>query len=360
MALQGTLETFALPDVLRLLASTKKTGCYRLDGDRGSGRLWVKDGQLVGGEFSGAPQVDDVTEVTFELLRFADGDFVFDADAEHDDSGEALDVEATLESAEKLLEEWNEIAAVVPSLDAWVSLRADLPGDEVTIRADRWIYVVAVGGGATVGRLGTMLGQGELPICRTVKDLLELGVVELGDAPSGAPAASTPVAEAAPADTTFETTFEGDSFGGSFGEESAFEAEADAPSDGGGDAFEPFDPNALVIGEPEFPSAEDMSSGALPDDGGLAPFQPFEPVEEEVTSLAEESVEEAAPTPGATDAAEIARQLANLSPKAAKAVAAAAKATTQEEREAALAEVDDEEDPINRELLLKFLGSVNS
>ena len=60
------------------------------------------------------------------------------------------------------------------------------------------------------------------------------------------------------------------------------------------------------------------------------------------------------------DAAEIARQLANLSPKAAKAVAAAAKATTTEEREAALAEVDDTEDPINRGLLLKFLGSVNS
>ena len=64
--------------------------------------------------------------------------------------------------------------------------------------------------------------------------------------------------------------------------------------------------------------------------------------------------------PDPTDAAEIARQLANLSPKAAKAVAAAAKATTVEEREAALAEVDDDEDPINRELLIKFLGSVNS
>ena len=61
-----------------------------------------------------------------------------------------------------------------------------------------------------------------------------------------------------------------------------------------------------------------------------------------------------------TDAAEIARQLANLSPRAAKAVAAAAKATTMAEREAALAQVDETEDSINRELLLKFLGSVSS
>ena len=60
------------------------------------------------------------------------------------------------------------------------------------------------------------------------------------------------------------------------------------------------------------------------------------------------------------DPAEMARQLANLSPKAAKAVAAAAKATTDAERDAALAAVEAEDDSVNRGLLLKFLGSVDS
>jgi hypothetical protein len=60
------------------------------------------------------------------------------------------------------------------------------------------------------------------------------------------------------------------------------------------------------------------------------------------------------------DPAEIARQLANLSPRAAKAVAAAAKAQTPEEREAALAAIEAEDDTVNRGLLLKFLGSVDS
>ncbi len=63
--------------------------------------------------------------------------------------------------------------------------------------------------------------------------------------------------------------------------------------------------------------------------------------------------------PFAGDSAEIARQLANLSPRAAKAVAAAAKATTEEEREAALAAIEAEDETINRGLLLKFLGSVD-
>ena len=35
MALQGTIETFALPEVLRLLGSGAKTGRLRLSGDRG-------------------------------------------------------------------------------------------------------------------------------------------------------------------------------------------------------------------------------------------------------------------------------------------------------------------------------------
>ena len=34
VALQGSIETFALTDVLRLLASTKKSGCLRLTGGR--------------------------------------------------------------------------------------------------------------------------------------------------------------------------------------------------------------------------------------------------------------------------------------------------------------------------------------
>lgn len=59
------------------------------------------------------------------------------------------------------------------------------------------------------------------------------------------------------------------------------------------------------------------------------------------------------------DPSEIARQLASLSPRAAKAVAAAAKATTNEERDAALATIEAEDQTINRGLLLKFLGSVD-
>jgi DNA-binding transcriptional ArsR family regulator len=333
VALQGTIETFALPDVMRLLASTKKTGCLRLSGTRGNGSVWVDNGTIVASEASGARHADSPVDVFFELLRFKDGDFVFDSDVTADSPGSAAEVEPTLADAEKMLAEWKAIEAVVPSLAAWVELAPELTEDEITLDRSRWRVLVAVAAGISVGELGDRFELSELAVSRQVKELVEAGLVKVGDAPVGAgfdataPAPATVEAEPAPA---FEPVSAGAE---EYVDETAFETEPPAlrVADNGHNGFESLDHDVMVA-EP-------------------APVQPVEPEPVSVGTAFE---------PDPTDAAEIARQLANLSPRAAKAVAAAAKATTVEEREAALAEVDDDEDPINRELLIKFLGSVNS
>ena len=320
MALQGTIETFALPDVLRLLASTKKTGRLRVEGDRGSGSLWVEDGRVVAGEAGPSGNVDESGVALFELLRFGTGDFVFADDEQPADKGSPEDVEPLLQSAEAMLDEWRAIEAVVPSLDHHVKLASDLPGEEVTVSSSDWKTLVVIAGGSSVGALGDRLRLNELAVSRAVKQLSELGLVEVGEprtdgGTSVRSSAPAPEPEPAPSPAT----------GGSFDSFSDV-ATSGAEDAGGSDAFESFDPSALVI--------EDKAE----------------------VGFGEAEAEE----PDASDAAEIARQLANLSPKAAKAVAAAARATTPEERDAALAEVDEDQDPINRELLIKFLGSVNS
>lgn len=334
MALQGTIETFALPDVLRLLASTKKTGCLRLEGSRGSGSLWVESGAVVGSEASGAPHADEAAEVLFELLRYKEGDFVFDADADVLVQHQPAEVEPTLEAAEAMLEEWKGIEAVVPSLDHWVGLKAELPGPDVTITADRWKTLVAVSGGTSVGALGDQLELGELPVSRNVKELVELGLIEVGEP------RETSAAGAAPSAPTIEEP---------------------PPAPAFDDGFTTPAPESPVI---DFPSSESSGTGFDPDalliEEPAAPAPAFDSTAPSVDVVGPGGASIGGGVGDSSDAAEIARQLANLSPKAAKAVAAAAKATTQEEREAALAEVDEQEDPINRDLLIKFLGSVNS
>src|SRR3954451_14770572 len=79
VALQGTLDTFALPDVLRLLASTKKTGRLRVSGNRGTGSVWVDGGGVTGAEATGVGDAPPSSDVLFELLRYGDGSFTFEA-----------------------------------------------------------------------------------------------------------------------------------------------------------------------------------------------------------------------------------------------------------------------------------------
>ena len=76
--LQGSLENFALDEVLGLLASTGKTGRLGLTGDRGNGELLLCDGRLVDAESTALPAGTDPEEIIFELLRFQAGSFTFD------------------------------------------------------------------------------------------------------------------------------------------------------------------------------------------------------------------------------------------------------------------------------------------
>jgi hypothetical protein len=176
VALQGTLDTFSLPDVLRLLATTGKSGCLHIDGDRGRGSVWIDDGAVVAAEADRARGEASVDEVVFEMLRCSRGSFNFAAGEQAASAGEPVEVEGTLRRASQLLDEWRELEVVVPSLSHRVAMAPELTVEQVTIDASRWEALVAIAGGRSVGELAESLGQGELGISRMVSDLVELGV----------------------------------------------------------------------------------------------------------------------------------------------------------------------------------------
>lgn len=358
MALQGTLDTFALPDVLRLLAATKKTGRLRITGGRGTGSVWATAGEICGVEATHAPHANQPVDALFELLRFTDGAFTFDAEAVHDDPFPATDVEGLLSQAEAQLAEWREIEAVVPSMDAWVTLRKVLPGPELTLDQERWQTLVAVGGGATVRRVGDELCLAELPISRAIKDLLELGVVEVADtAPPGTmlagPALTTAPAVDAPARplvaTTPPDTIE---LAEATPAPRARRAKAAAPPLADPEVFVPLE----LPGHSTPASYDPVEAPPAPD----APLQDLAAAFPGLAARVEAEPEASVPAPAHGEDEELARQLATLSPRAAQAIRAAADADTDEERDAALDEVEGEDQPLNRGLLLKFLSSVKS
>jgi hypothetical protein len=384
VALSGTLDTFALPDVLRLLASTAKTGRLRITGDRGSGSVWVAKGDVVATELASAVSYEPTNEeVVFGLLRFSAGSFTFEADAQSPNAGDPLAMEPVLGAAENMLVEWRAIEEVIPSLDLWVGLCPALSGPDVMVDQHRWSGIAVIGSGCQVGAVSEALKLNEIDSCRLVKELLELGLVEFIDEPAGMPAPSS--FEPAPVeDDVFESpiadvhVFED----ATPGEPEALLHELDALDDAptfavGDDDFDADAPRHEV--EPSLAalsSSEDSIDPLLSAGDPLDELSSFEDDDEiEAQDVGTDRLgadqDEAGENifAGAAagidgddelDPAEMARQLANLSPKAAKAVAAAARATTDAERDAALAAVEAEDDSVNRGLLLKFLGSVDS
>lgn len=328
MALQGTLDTFALPDVLRLLASTRKTGRLLVHGDRGEGSVWMDAGAVVAADTTGAPEGADASDVIFELLRHTEGSFSFEAGSAPPEPCAPSDVEPLLAGAERQLAEWKEIEAVVASLDAWVTLAPELPSVDITLDAARWRAIVAIGSGCSVRAVGETLELGEVAVSRLVKELVELGLgaitpLETGLQPRELGDSSFDLGPFA--DRTVPTLDLSIDLG-TFADERLARADATASEQTADDPAEPREVSGSSRAKVASAEHEQAESGE-------------EPIE----------------------ADEVARQLAALSPKAARAVAAAAKAETQEERDAALADVTGEgEEPINRGLLLKFLSSVRS
>lgn len=193
MSLRGSLDTFALPDVLALLATTAKTGELDVSGRSGAGQVWLDAGQVVAAETAGT---NDVVDTLVTLLRLEEGDFVFHGDRPAPDPGVAATVAEVLEQAEARLGEWREVEQVLPSSDAYLTLVATAPGS-VRLTRDQWTAVVAIGEGRSVATLVDDLGGDELTRWRLLASLVDAGLVEVDATPASAvaPVRRTEVAE---------------------------------------------------------------------------------------------------------------------------------------------------------------------
>lgn len=188
MSLQGSIETFAIADVLRLLAATSKSGRLHVQGPARAGTVWVDSARVLAAESPSTPHVGGAVDIIFQLLRFERGSFRFELDKYPPNPGDPLDIELALGEAESMLQEWRELEQQIPGGDAWVQLRTAIDTPSVTLSAEEWITLVAVSGGRTVADIGDALESGELQTARAIARLLDLGLVEVGPRPAAASA----------------------------------------------------------------------------------------------------------------------------------------------------------------------------
>ena len=236
MALRGNLKELSLPDIFQLVTFSGKTGVLRIhrpDGAQGS--VWFRDGDVFfaqsnwrteplgerlvraqritpmaleralelrneepdGGRRLGEILVDggyitdkvleafvqeQMQDTIFDLMRWDDGDFEFEAmpDTLEEDIGLAVSIENVIMEGSRRLEEWNRIKKKIPSTDIVLKM-ATAPGEgtfEISLKPIEWNLLLLVDGTRSVAELAVETGRTDFEVARILYGLFSAGLLE--------------------------------------------------------------------------------------------------------------------------------------------------------------------------------------
>ena len=190
--LVGSLDAFALPDVLTLAAASGSHGRLAVTASGVDGHLWLEGGELTGVL---AGDAATVTEAVFDLALVTDGWFSFFPGADAPAPTARRRVSEVLAEVEPQVAEWHDLTGRV-SLDGLVHLSPNAPGAEVQIRADQWHLLTTISTtGSRVRDVLDAMGSEYVVALRLVCELLDSGLIETVEVPTP----NDPVAPAATA-----------------------------------------------------------------------------------------------------------------------------------------------------------------
>lgn len=228
MSLTGALEAFPLPEVLRLLARSGKSGTLRIDASDLQGRIYLTDGSLsyattrreedLVDDLVGAGLIDsqdwvlverrekdvvevlaaDATEqqltdlladqiadVIFRLMRRSDGDFEFsESVGPRYNTGISVDIDASIAEAEKRNAQWSEIEEVIPAITFHLRMVPDLNDrNEVSVPSTTWRVLAALQGEGSIEEVARRLGMTDFAVAQIMAGLARDGLLEIVDMP---------------------------------------------------------------------------------------------------------------------------------------------------------------------------------
>jgi len=236
MALRGNLKDFSLPDVFQLVTFSRKTGVLRIQReDEAQGSVWFRDGDVFfaqsnwhteplgerlvraqrltpqaldralqlrssegeEGRRLGQILIDEgyitdkvlesfvseqIQETIFDLMRWDEGDFDFEAmpEAVEEDIGLSVSIENVIMEGSRRLEEWTRIKKKIPSVDV-VFKMATAPGEgtfEISLKPMEWNLLLLVDGTRSVAELAHETDRTDFEVARIIYGLFSAGLLE--------------------------------------------------------------------------------------------------------------------------------------------------------------------------------------
>ena len=219
--LNGSLDTVALPDVLRLIASSAKSGLLRIEETNPVGRIFIVDGEIAfattrnehdpiddllhmeyRADYVGSTEdrrvvdLNDllennpdafhrfleqmVVEVMSRLLRVDQGRFRFDVDIRSGrEINHSFEVEDTIAQATARSAAWSRIFEIVPSSSAPFRMAPRLNnGEQVALGRRDWALLAATGASTSIDEIAQTLKIFEFAAAKKVAELTQKGLIE--------------------------------------------------------------------------------------------------------------------------------------------------------------------------------------
>jgi len=167
------------------------SGRLHLRGRSFAANMFFVDGYIVGADQSEHPAAavagdvaQRVQEICFELLGTDRGNFEFHP-GRVSAPGASTSVKDALEQARQRITEWQDLQALIPSLDVQPRLVTELDPGQVTLDREQWRVLTAVDGRRNLRSVGRALNLSDFEVCRAMRELLLAKVIELDLRPAG-------------------------------------------------------------------------------------------------------------------------------------------------------------------------------
>jgi pSer/pThr/pTyr-binding forkhead associated (FHA) protein len=179
-SMSGSIEEIPLPDLLQLLSTSRKSGVVVLRSDWGTGRIYLRKGQIY---FATIDESFDVgpRKAMYRMLTWTQGFFELEPPDERAVLEEIQDsTEALLMEGMRQLDEFRALAPKLPALNTKISVPRPLMPKLRDLKPEELDVVQSALSGDTVQGLLDGSRQTDLQAAQVLMNLLERGYVVTG------------------------------------------------------------------------------------------------------------------------------------------------------------------------------------
>jgi len=178
--MQGNIEEIPLPDLLQLLSTSRKSGVLVLRSEWGTGRLYLRKGQVY---FANVDESFDVSprKAMFRMLTWDKGLFELEPPDDRTVMEEIQDsTEGLLMEGMRQLDEFRELSAKLPPFEAIVSIPRPLEPRLRELKPQELDLIQTALDEATVQQIIDQSPQTDLDTAQALLSLLERGYLIVG------------------------------------------------------------------------------------------------------------------------------------------------------------------------------------